>query len=60
MRMDPKGANSSHIFLQGRKAHMVEGYLGFGFQEERSIVFLCKRRERPLGAGGLEAVKAGV
>jgi hypothetical protein len=59
MVMDPKDANHSHIF-HGRKPHTVESYLGFGFQEERSIVLLCKRRECPLGAGGLEAVEAGV
>lgn len=59
MAMDPKGVNHSHIFL-GRKPYMVEGYLGFGFQEERSIVLFRKRRECPLGAWGLEAVEAGV
>lgn len=39
---------------------MAEGYLGFGSQEERSVVLLCKRRKCPLGAGGLKAVEAGV
>lgn len=42
MMMDPEGANSSHLSLPGRKLHTVEGYLGFGFQEERSVVLLSK------------------
>lgn len=57
--MNSQGAYPVTEWRQGEYSARTH-YLGFWFQEERSVVLLGKRGECPLGTRGLKAVQAGV